>query len=212
MPGELKIPKIERLLPKPPPDWPWALPHLHSIDTVPDPGIDVVGYFAHKDGTGSAKTECVAGRTRVVEIGYWNGNYAVLGNDAFLKNEDAERAADRLFDSKPVRYRLKDGKILRVNEEVEITGNWPAAWTFRRYYDFGALCACLYGEIINSGHRDEAEALKASLHHAMPGTELIRMFYQALTLAKSTCAQSISPQAQMALDIALARLSEASGL
>ncbi len=206
MGGELKIPKIERLLPKPPADWPWALPHIHSINTIPDPGIDVVGYSAHKDGTGSAKTERVAGRTRVVEIGYWNGSYAVLGSDAFLKNEDAERTADRLFDSKSVRFRLKDGKIIRVNDEIEITGTWPATWIFRRYYDFGAFSACLYREILDSGHPDEAEAFKASLHHAMPGTELIMMFNQSFTFAKSTYTQWFSPETLVTLDNALAVL------
>jgi hypothetical protein len=80
---EQKNTKISDAAGSPPHDWPWALPHLYSIDTVPESGEDIVGYSAHKDGTGEARIENVSGRARVITTGYWRGQYAVMSSRVF---------------------------------------------------------------------------------------------------------------------------------
>ena len=198
-----KIPGIGDIAAKPPPDWPWALPHLYLVETVPEPGIDVIGYSAHRDGTGEAKIENVDQRTRVIIVGYWNGVYAVVWSKIFLKQADAVNEAGIHFKIKPIRFWADDGTIIHVNESVRITGQWPDTWTFNRFWDLGAFCAFLYSELGAAGHSQEAEAFKASLHYAMPGTEASIMFHKALKNGRKLFGQWLDPAARMALDSAI---------
>jgi hypothetical protein len=207
---EPKKPKTDDILGSPPVDWPWALPHLDSIETIPDPGVDVVGYSAHKDGTGLARTATVRGRTRLVVVGYWHGEYAAMSTQVFLKKDDAEREADADFKRRPIRLRMRAGTIVGINDTIQITGNWPTEWAFNRLYDLGSFCAFLYGGLKTAGRGEEAEALRASLHYAMPGTEAISMFHRALSDGKRKFGQWLSPKACEALDMAITTCADSS--
>jgi hypothetical protein len=191
-------------LPPRPSDWPWALPHIYAVDTLSEPGDDVVGYSARKDGTGSARTAAVPGRTRVAEIGYWNGRFAILWSGLFLKENDAERVADAKFRDEPIRFRMKHGAAIRTNEKIEITGKWPETWVFHCFYDLGCFCAFLYAELKDAGLIAEAEKFKSSLHPAMPGSELFAMFQKALGDFEREYGQRLGPNAQVGLNNALA--------
>jgi hypothetical protein len=199
-------PEIEDLLPAPPTGWPWALPYYYCVATSAAPGEDVVAYSARKDGTGEARIENVLGRTRVTLIGYWRGVYAVANDHMFLKREDAEKHADGWFAETPIRFRFRDGELIETNEDVELTGDWPTKWTFRRYHDFGSLCACLFEELGAGGHHDEGRLLKALLHRTTPGTEAVHMFHVALTNARNNWASLFSASSRTALDEAIAAL------
>jgi hypothetical protein len=144
-------------------------------------------------------------------IGYWDSNYAVVWSQLFLKKADAEREADIHFKIKPIRYRAEDGRVLRVNESIDITGNWPASWTFDRFWDLGAFCAFLYAGARAAGRDQDAEVFKASLHQAMPGSEAVMMFHDALSKARKSFGLMLDSKTQAALDIAIDRCGRRSG-
>jgi hypothetical protein len=200
------MPKIEGLLPEPPTDWPWALPHLYCVETVSEPGEDVVGYSAHKDGTGEARVEPVKERTRVNVVGYWKGAYAVVWSKVFLKRADAEREADGHFKIKPMRYRVNNGETIRLNEAIQITGDWPESWEFTHFWNLGSFCAFLYREALAAGRAQEADAFKASLHQVMPGSEAMAMFHGSLSKAKKLFGEHLKPKVQATLDTVLAKM------
>ena len=152
--------KIEGLLPRAPADWPWGLPHFYCAETVSEPGAEVVAYSATADGAGEARFEFVVGRTRACMVAYWRGVYAVVASKLFQKRANAEEWADRLFRIKPIRYRVSYGEIVRVNEAISITGEWPEPREFLRLRDPGVFCAFLYGEARAAGCAEGAERFK----------------------------------------------------
>jgi hypothetical protein len=198
--------EIEDLRPAPPTDWPWALPYYYCVATLAAPGEEIVSYSARRDGTGEPRIENVLGRTRVILIGYWKGIYAVANQHIFLKPEDAEKHADSWFTETPIRFRFRNGELIKTDEDLELTGDWPTKWRFRRYHDFGSLCACLFEELSAGGHQDAGRLLKASLHRTMPGTEAVHMFHAALTNARNNWASLFSEGSRIALDEAIASL------
>jgi hypothetical protein len=204
--GSKIMPKIEGLLSRPPADWPWALPHLYCVETVSEPGEDLVGYSAHKDGSGEARVEEVKERTRVNVIGFWKGVYAVTRTEVFLKRKDAELQADASFKQRPIQIRARDGMVIATNEEIKITGDWPKEWSFHRASDWGVFCAFLYQELFKGGHKEEAESLKKSLRIETPGTEMLLMFQSALTNTNKRSSQWLTPQAKAGLDLALSKI------
>jgi hypothetical protein len=175
------------------------------VDTFPEPGVDVVGYSAKKDGTGEARTADVSARTRVGVIGYWNGEFAVVSSQVFLKEGDADRHADAQWKNPPIRFRMKHGAIIRKNDEIRITGKWPDNWTFHRLYDLGAFCAFLYSELKVGGRDGAADKFRSSLYYAMPGTEAVAMFQRVLTQCQQNFAEGLTPYAQAGLNAALAK-------
>ena len=205
--GERKIiGNIQGLLSNPPSDWPWTLPNFYALETKSEPGPGIVGYSAHKDGSGEARIENISDRTRVSLIGFWRGVYALMESKTFLKRADAERCADRWFREMPIRFRVRDGMVAWTDESVRITGDWPVEWEFRRVRDLGVLCAFLHEELLKCDRAEEARALKASLHRVMPGTEMIAMFRAALSNTKEKWGELLSARALVALEAAMKQI------
>jgi hypothetical protein len=104
---------------------------------------------------------------------------------------------------------MKDGLVICTNETIQITGEWPAEWKFTRLYDLGSFGACLYGELKIARREEEAEAFRASLHAAVPGTEAITMFHRAFSRCREKSGQWLGAKISRDLDHAIAKCADA---
>ncbi len=173
------------VLPKAPDRWPWALPHIYAINLFSEPAVEVCAASASPDGEYVEKTELNEDRTIIEQVGFWHGTYALLDSFAVLKKEAAMEEARHLFALLPVRYVMEQGAVVETNELMEITGEWPDLWRFNSFNEIGSYCAYLFEKLQGA---DEATAVtfRESLHFAMPGTELIVMYIDALTNVQSS--------------------------
>jgi hypothetical protein len=199
MDGHRILREIDTLLPEPPADWPWALPDFYCVAVMSDPGDEIVGYCAHKDGTGEARLENVKDRTRVILVGYWHDQFAVVESRTFLRRDQAERAADSMFKQMRIRFKVRDGNVVWQNPSVDTSGRWPTQWRFQTTRDLGVLCAFLYEILCDSGHSEQAQKLKESLHRVMPGREMANMFRSALANVKNECTDLLTDDTLSAL-------------
>ena len=79
----------------------------------------------------------------------------------------ADQQAADTFTALPIRYLMHAGVVIRENPDVQITGDWPDHWQFRRYQDLGVLCAFVYEQALRLGAAEAAEELSQVDRHCV---------------------------------------------
>lgn len=160
---------FETTLEMAPDDWPYALPHFYALNLVTTPG-----------------------KVKLETVGYWQGQYKLIEVKVHPAVENAMKHQGELTPTIPIRYLMQDGRIVKENKDVQITGDWPAQWDFAQIRDIGVFLCYLWW-LLKSQHRHEqARRLRASITPAWPPTELLLVFQESLLQAKQDFASDVA--------------------
>ncbi|HUQ71601.1 MAG TPA: hypothetical protein VM165_18880 [Planctomycetaceae bacterium] len=183
-----------------PPCWPWALPHWYAVNTAPDPGFEITGASASRDGTSSVRERWVADRTRIETIGYWRGAFGLVAKSHPQTAAAGLSLARELFGTRPTRYLMVSGRIVEENSAVSVTGEWPAEWKATTLADLGTFCAFLFEQAATAGAGDAADQFKGSIHAASPPTEQLIVYIRSMEFARAKLAPHLDGHARHALE------------
>ena len=160
---------FETTLEMAPDDWPYALPHFYAVNLVTTPG-----------------------RVQLETVGYWKGQYKLIEVKVHPDVQTAMRHQGELTPAIPIRYLMRDGRIVKENKDVQITGDWPPQWDFAQIRDIGVFL-CHLGWLLKKQNRQEqARQLRASITPAWPPTELLLVFRESLLQAKRDFASDVA--------------------
>jgi len=175
---------FQPVLPAAPETWPWALPYLAAVNVAPDPHSQVVEAVASADGKLVERRTMAAEAHRLEVIGYWKGEFGIVHFQRFASVSAAMKEANDLLKVVPVHYLLKSGKVLRIHRHLDVTGEWPRHWRFRRGQHLGVCCAFVYDQAREHGARKEAEAFKRKVWYEGSPAEQVGVYVDALDWAE----------------------------
>ncbi len=208
LPKPIDSGSFEPVLGRAPATWPWALPHLYAVNAASEVRRQIVAAFAAPSGEYADRSVLRSKSGRVEVIGYWGKSYRIVHTQEFPTFAEARRSAEETFEQLPVRFLLEDGFVREENTAVEVTGEWPRTWAFKRASDIGAFCAYIYQQVLNKGHLEVADSFKGSLYFAWPPTEQLMVYLRALECARLSLRDCVSPSDMKVLQAAMKNLKQ----
>lgn len=172
--------------------WPWALPAFYAINVAPGT-TNVIAPVVPHHAVRSERPRRTAQVGWIELVGFWAGRFGLVSVTQVASVGAAWGAARSTFQQLPVRFLMMQGQITAEDPRVELTGTWPAVWTFRRVTDLGVLCAYIYDQTRAGGGREDAIVFRHLVPPPAAGARQLLMYLQALAYARAHCAPWLSP-------------------